>query len=262
MSKVIGNEKDKLVSFFAICDELISGKFILSDIKISKLLKSIATSSTLYNLFSECLVDYNSEQEFKASLTGKKQNGSLITLPQENNRIIAYAFYLFVQIDNKTINLQSFINQYFYNPDGYNLSYNNFSRNILVPFKKAILDSLNITNINKDVRGDDSGEDENEEEIRGVNMVQDNAKMCFTKLMVSLSDLYSAVLKDHKIRMEQKEEVYIIINALNEATRLQNIKIINALIIPLEYVLGKNKTVKSYYNIVKDDLVDIYNAFS
>lgn len=257
MSKVIGNEKDKLISFFAICDELISGKFILSDVKISKLLKSIATSSTLYNLFSECLVDYNSEQEFKNSLTGKKQNGSMITLPEEHEKIIAYVFYLFVQIDNKIINLQNFINQYFYNPDGYNLSYTNFSKNILVPFKKTVLEKLNITNIDEDIEAEDEIYQDNR---RGACVVQDNAKMCFTKLMVSLSDLYSAVLKDNRIRMAQKEEIYIIINALNEATRLQNIKIINALIIPLEYVLGRNKNVRPYYNIVKDDLVDIYEA--
>ena len=61
--------------------------------------------------------------------------------------------------------------------------------------------------------------------------------------------------------MEQKEEVYIIVSALNEAIRIQNIKIINALIIPLEYVLKKNKNVRPYYNIVQDDLCEIYEAY-
>ena len=60
--------------------------------------------------------------------------------------------------------------------------------------------------------------------------------------------------------MEQKEEVYIIVSALNEATRIQNIRIINALIIPLEYVLKKNKKIRPYYNVVQDDLCEIYDA--
>lgn len=252
------SEKNKLVTFFQICDELISGKFILSDVKITSLLRSIATSSTLYNLFSHSLVDYNPKEEFNNSISKNKRDGSFIVLPEDNTKIIAYVFHLFVQVDNKVVNFQSFINEYFYNPDGYNLSYTNFSKNILVPFKNAVLELLNIDEAPTD---DDSGEDVMQEE-KGDSGLKDNAKMCFTKLMVSLSDLYSAVLKDSRVRKEQKEELYIIINALNEATRLQNIKIINALIIPLEYVIGKNKNVRSYYNIVKDDLIEIYKEFS
>ena len=34
------------------------------------------------------------------------------------------------------------------------------------------------------------------------------------------------------------------ISTIKEALKLENIKIVNALIIPLEYVLGKNKRVK------------------
>ena len=262
MSAIIENEKGKVLEFFYALDEMIGGKFILADIKISKILKCIADSESLYNLFAKNLVDFNFRQEFKDSILDKKVNGALIELPEEKEKIIAYVFHLFVEVDNKKLDLQNFINEYFFNPDGYNFSYANFSRNILFPFKKAIVDSLELSDIDgelatKEENLEEEGEEMEEEMKMGGN---ENIKMLYAKLMVSLSDLYSAVLNERKIKMEQKEEVYIIVSALNEAIKLQNIKIINALIIPLEYVLKKNKNVRSYYNIVQDDLCEIYDA--
>ena len=260
MSVIIESEKGKVLEFFDALDEMISGKFILSDVKISKILKIIAGCETLYNLFAKCLIDFNFKQELKDSIVSKKTNGGFIVLPEEDEKKIAYVFHLFIQVDNKKINLQNFINEYFFNPDGYNFSYANFSTNVLVPFKESVQNALEIED------GEDYREESNNEEEDGKMEREyeknDNAdlKMLYAKLMVSLSDLYSAVLKDNKIKMEQKEEVYIIVSALNEATRIQNIKIINALIIPLEYVLKKNKKIRPYYNVVQDDLCEIYDA--
>ena len=263
MSAVIENEKGKVLEFFYALDEMIGGKFILADIKISKILKCIADSETLYNLFAKNLVDFNFKQEFKDSILDKKVNGALIALPEEKEKIIAYVFHLFVEADNKKLDLQNFINEYFFNPDGYNFSYANFARNMLFPFKKAIVDSLELSDIDSELGEnneniEEEGEQNMEEEVRTGG---ENIKMLYAKLMVSLSDLYSAVLKENRIKMEQKEEVYIIVSALNEAIRIQNIKIINALIIPLEYVLKKNKNVRPYYNVVQDDLCEIYDAY-
>lgn len=42
----------RIQRFFTACDELISGKYILADNKISELLKSIAASNELTTLFS------------------------------------------------------------------------------------------------------------------------------------------------------------------------------------------------------------------
>jgi len=46
---------------------------------------------------------------------------------------------------------------------------------------------------------------------------------------------------------------------MNEAIKLENFKILNALIIPLEYILGKDKVLKNYYNDVKESLIKLYN---
>ena len=51
-------EVEKIKSFFIACDEMIEGRFILSDIKISKILKAIASSEVLYNTFAQVLNNF------------------------------------------------------------------------------------------------------------------------------------------------------------------------------------------------------------
>ena len=79
----------------------------------------------------------------------------------------------------------------------------------------------------------------------------------FANLRMSLNELLSVIGRS-KINYEQKEELNIIINAMFEAIDLENLNIVNALVIPLEYMIGKNKQVKFYYNDFKECLVQFY----
>ncbi len=74
---------------------------------------------------------------------------------------------------------------------------------------------------------------------------------------MSLNELLS-VINRSKVKEEEKEELRIIINAIFEAIKIENLTIINALVIPLEYMIGKNKNVKFYYNDFKECLVQFY----
>ena len=58
-------ENIKIKTFFDACNEMIQGRFILSDIKISKILKAIANSEVLYNLFAEVLSDFKFKKNLK-----------------------------------------------------------------------------------------------------------------------------------------------------------------------------------------------------
>ena len=260
-------ENNKLKSFFDCCNELIAGKFIMSDIKISKLLKTIATCEELYNLFAKCLLNFNYKQEFKNAIRNEIINGGMFVLPEENDKKMALVFCVLLDLDNQKFTLQNFINEYFYNREGYNISYKAFAYNILIPFKNAILNELNVN---------ENGEQQDssllsEEKMENQNIIKnetpeitinDKHKILYANLVVAVNDLYEAVLRDTKVKADQKNEIFIITNAIKEALKLENIKIVNALIIPLEYVLGKNKKVKVQYDNVKMCLIKIYNLYA
>lgn len=249
------SENIKIKNFFDACNEMIQGRFILSDIKISKILKAIANSEVLYNLFAEVLSDFKFKEEFENAKTPNKVNGGYFAVPEQDEKIVALVFCILLEVDNQKMNLQNFVNDYFYSPEGYNISYSNFSLSVLVPFKNAVLNLLGCnedgTPINEEEEEVEPEEEEAEEE---PNHKQ---KILFANLKMSLNELLSVIVKS-KISYEEKEELKIIINALFEAIEMESLIIINALVIPLEHMIGKNKQVKFYYNDFKECLVQFY----
>lgn len=252
------SERAKLKEFLMACDEMIGGRFILSDIKISKILKSIADSDILYNLFSKCLINFNFKNEFKNAQSTTKINGGYFVLPNEPQKIIALVFCILLEVDNQKLNLQNFINENFFSPDGYNISYSNFSQNILIPFKVCVMNALKIN-----ANAEDVGEESEGPKFEQISLEQfehtSNSKILFAKLAKAVNDLVGAVKKSNKIKKVIKEQVYILSKAMIEAILIENIKIMNAIMIAYECLIGKDKNIKIYYQDVKDCIINIYN---
>ncbi len=250
-------DKNSLKAFFVACDEMIEGRFILSDIKIARILKSIAKSELLYNLFAKCLLNFNFRRELQNAITDNKVNGGYFVLPTDEKRIIALVFCLLLEVDKGKMNLQSFINENFFSPDGYNISYSNFSINVLVPFKNSVKNLLNVDDDGNTLEREDDEQQSILEEPAPIEHTS-REMILYANLSKSLNVLYSAVKRDPKLKEEQRQEVIIVMNAIHEAIKLQNLKIINALVIPLEYQIGKIKTLKNYYEDFKGSLVSFY----
>lgn len=248
-------ENIKIKNFFDACNEMIQGRFILSDIKISKILKAIANSEVLYNLFAKVLTDFKFKEEFENAKTNTKVNGGYFALPEDKERAVALVFCLLLEVDNQKMNLQNFVNDYFYSPEGYNISYSNFALSVLVPFKENVLELLGC-----DEQGSPIETEEEPEEVETqvpVSEPNHKKKILFANLTKSLNELLS-VIRRSRISSEEKEELEIIIGAIYEAVEIENLNIINALVIPLEHMIGRNKQVKFYYNDFKESLIQFY----
>ena len=236
-------------------DELIKGKFILFDSKVSKLLKIIASSEALYGLFAKCLVDYDFVSTLKLAEEYKRIQGKFY-IPEGNNEILAFVFCLVLEVNNSKINLQNFINNNFFSPNGYNYSYLNFARELLVPFKEALKEELGVEESDSIVTTEEG-------KMENINTVDNTSedKILFANLLFAINELHAKVSSDKKIRQDIKDEEYIVMLGLIEAVKLENIKVINALIVSLEYVLGKQKSVREEYNEVKNCMIQIYEEF-
>ncbi len=254
-------EQKKIKDFFDACNEMIGGKFILSDIKISKILKSIATCETLYKLFEKSLINFNFDREFKNAKVTNRVNGGYFLMPTEENRIIALVFCLLLEVDNQKINLQSFVNENFYNADGYNISYNNFAINVLVPFKTSVMNMLGVSETGEPKPVDESLQLTVEELVDdGANAEGEDhqTKILLANLRMALNELYSVAKRTRRLNSEQREEYIIVLNAMHEAINIGNLKIINALLIPLKETSSKDKMMASYFRNLTNCIVDYY----
>ena len=190
--------------------------------------------------------------------------GGYFLVPESEEKIIALVFCILLEVDNQKMNLQTFVNDYFYSPEGYNISYSNFALSVLVPFKNAVLEVLGCNEDGTIIEVLDSeGKSREETEEEFVEEEEEDAepntreKLLFANLTMSLNELLSVIMRS-KINEEEKEELRIIIEAMYEAIELEHLTIINALTIPLEHMIGKNKQVKFYYNDFKECLVQFY----
>lgn len=241
MANMTNEEIVRINDFFDALEEMITGKFILSDTKIQKILKSIATSSTLYDIFGKCMVGFHFKQELENSTK------NTFTLPEGREKVVAYVFCLFLEMDDKRLSLQTFVNDNFYHKDGYNASYHNFALLVLVPFRDHVKQLLEeYTTVKEEevkVEQTSSPTPRQKVEDHGEDKIYDQMKSKLTTLLIS-------VKQSRKVKNVQSVEM--VINAMKEALNLQNWKIINGLLISLDLLLEKEKSVADAYNELKE----------
>jgi hypothetical protein len=261
-------EKEKLKNFFASVNEMIGGRFILSDVKVAKVLKNIASSEVLYNLFAKCLVNFNFEQEFSRAKVSNRVNGGYFTLPVEEDKIVALVFCMLLEIDNQKLNLQGFVTENFFSADGYNISYSNFALSVLVPFKNCVMSLLGVdeegecvtTGFEELQENQTSIEDfmiEEEEEEEYEDETLHVTKILFSNMRVVLYDMLT-LLNEMRVKDVERDELTILIRGMLEAVELENFKVINAFLVAFERIIGKNKFFRNDFEELKRLLADFY----
>lgn len=256
---ITDEEKQNIIDFYKSINEMIEGRFILSDTKVANILKCIVKSDTLYNLYSTCMKDFKFKSALANSLASNAVNGGYFVLPENEKDIVAYVTCLLLEVDKKSINLQTFVTENFFSPDGYNISYNNFAITVLVAYKTAVKNLIGVDENGQvseehDFSADQVTIDETMEKIE----TDKNTKILLANLIMTITELQNAINDDTKIKYNEKEELLIVLKALNKAVHLEELLIINALLVPLEHSIGKNKKFKNTYENLKMLIADIY----
>lgn len=256
---ITDEERLKVVDFYKACDDMIDGRFILSDTKVSNILKCVVKSEILYNLYSRCMKDFNFHHTLDRSLASNPANGGYFVMSDDEKEIIAFVTCLLLEVDKKNINLQTFVTENFFNANGYNISYNNFAITVLIAYKTAVKNLVGVDEKGKIVETEDFTENQLtiDDTIAQVETDQ-NTKLLFANLVMNIQDLANAINEESKIKYNEKEELLIITKALHRAVHIEELLVINALLIPLEHMLKKYKRLKLIFEDIKLLIADIY----
>ena len=256
---ITDEEKIKLQDFFKACNEMIEGRFILSDTKVSNILKCIVKSEILYNLYSKCMNGFKFAYIFDRSKASNPNNGGYFLMPDDEKDIVAFTTCLLLEVDKKTINLQTFVTDNFFSVDGYNISYNNFALTVLVAYKTAVKNLLGINEDGNLQEVDDFEQNQisfDDEEEKTV--ADQGTKILFANLLMNINELQNLINDEYKLKYDEKEELLIVLKALNRAVHIEDLLIINALLVPLEHMLKKHKKLKLVFENIKMLIADIY----
>ena len=218
-------------AFMNSCDDLINGKFIFAGNKVANILKAINESPELYEVISECLKDFNYEKEFgraKVKLPTKK---GTFKMPEENTSKIPLVFCMLVEIQENKIDFKQFLADYF-DTDEDSDQFENFAREVIVPFKNAIAYLFDIEGANKfkpvPKKEEAKPEPKRQEPTDKMSKYFESVKTCCEDILKDVEYV--------KIKEEYLEDIKYLIKTINTAIEKKDTKMTNALVIGLCYV--------------------------
>ncbi len=136
-------EYRRIQRFLAACDDLVEGKFIHAEGKMTEALKAIAASGELTELFAAVTSRFDYPAAKRAYLKFPAEKGSAhgaAFLPAERTEILAFVFCLLVEFDAGTMQFNDFLLRYFYEDGSYTASYALFVGRMIRPFRQIVRD--------------------------------------------------------------------------------------------------------------------------
>ncbi|MBR1926013.1 MAG: hypothetical protein IJ837_04115 [Clostridia bacterium] len=259
--------KNNLIDFYDACTDMQNAKIILADAKIGKILRIILESADLFATVGECLINFNYEIEKQKAQIKNDGKPLYLKLPQEQKKLVALVFNLLSEFDTHTLDLHSFIREYFTSGDSFDMSYGflNFVHKVIFPFRDALCailsgdDEINLISTEQKVEKeevqktvDEDSDDENEcveEDLLGNFYSQVN------RVLKQIKDTINA---DPKVKPDRRDEINITIDGMVQSMDIGNLKIMNALVISLYYLLAGIKSVRFYRDELQEVLSDFY----
>ena len=246
-------KQEELDLFLLRCDELIESKYILADVKIVNLLKSIANSKTLLAIFQTCLKDFNYEKEAtKCFITSAYLGGDKGEFKQPDNSktLLALVFSILMDIDAKNIDFSQLLNKYFYENGSYYQSYNAFVKALITPFKftvKTLMVGIIKGSVGDPVTELSNGENPQENKFK-------NAVEGIKEILVKDREKLNALKEEDK-----KAEGLFIVNTFEQALDSEDKESIRYAFIAYKYTIGsifkfinKVKAVQELLNTIND----------
>ena len=218
--------EQSLEAFLSATDELINSKYILADNKVSGILKSIAQSRLLYELFEYVTDGFDYATTKSVCLV---DNGKAFALPQKESDVLAFCFLLLMEIDSHKEDIINIATSYFPRPEGIQASYNAFCEQVLVPFKL-----LTEKTAARMILGDDNKDkEESSEEVEEKSIENKTIEEKPTGAIAEAISVVECVKK----RTDEVDELAFILGKLSEAVSNKKMDDVTIAYVALKYVL-------------------------
>ena len=138
------DEYAKVCGLIASCNDIINGKFILANYKIANILKNISNSKEVYNLLANCLNNFDFEREFSRAQLRSASHTTKLVLPTEKEKLLPFVFCLLYNLDNNSINFDTFLREFYRSENGHGEEFASFANAVVVPFRDFIAQHFEI----------------------------------------------------------------------------------------------------------------------
>lgn len=225
--------EEQVKNFLSKCEDLTKSKFILAPYKIAEILRAIAVSPVLVSFFDANLrtFDYLQAQEKYMIPSPENSKKAMLLLPESDAEKIAFIFCILADIDNQTINFNSFLQTFYLAEDGsYTRAFTLFCRQLIRTLQTLIYEELIAPPVDDaDKRPTYTAETAPSEKDRAFAQFA-----LFTKEEIAFLSI--ADLTD-----EERASGVTLLNALLTAAENKNEKEVKSLLIGYHYFLAGTK---------------------
>lgn len=133
--------RKQVQTFLDKCDELNNTKFIMAPTKIKDILRCIANSPDLLELFKSVTDNFDYISVKKQCLITTNDGvfkRSYVVLPSGVGAKLAFIFCLFVEFDKGSINFNDFLHYYFHEDGSYFAGFKAFTKTVVQPLIECI----------------------------------------------------------------------------------------------------------------------------
>lgn len=218
-------KREELNGFLKSAEELLDSKYILADIKIVGLLKSIAASESIVAVLKSCLNGFDYPAALKKYLVKAQylgENKGEFVPPATSKEFIALVFNILADIDAKNIVFSEFLNKYFFAGGSCFNSYEQFKNAIIKPFCefiKVVMESVIDGSILDPVAAIEEEESrlkaEEEKKSAMENEEKEVLKKTYGGSVLKLKDCLftdKIKVKTSKLKDGEKEEIILLID--------------------------------------------------
>ena len=220
----------ELLPFNNACDEFVSGKYILIDLKISSILNILAKDDKLSNIVNSCLQDFDFNIQAKQYMINNG-DASSFSLPNNDKDIVAFVYTLLYYFSTKKIDFYDFLKVYYNAENAGGKEFSDFARSIVIPFKNSINSIYSRRHI-----------------LVETNDYQNNI---YNKILTTIK-LILKNLDNYKLNINQKEEFTMLLNSLYIASEKNDKKLVFSLMIGLDYFTKCNKKSRHAYLMLEE----------
>lgn len=241
------------ISFADAIDELINAKYILADGKVGEVLKMVAQSRILYELFEFVTDGY----DYNAAKSVCFIDGGGFTLPQKDRDVLAFCFLLLMEIDSKREDLGRVCERYFPSVDGLQRSYEAFCAKVLIPFKEVASRTL-ARMIEGDATQVEEKKVESEELESPISANDSDVDSDDDEEETAVSVALAAVAREKEKRGgEACEELEFILGKLSDAIKSVDYGEISLAYIALKYALKVIKKPKIDLKSIEEEISNL-----
>ena len=229
------NNLEQLQEFVSACNDFADGKFILADIKISKILRLISKTPQLYDLIAECMINFDFREEWK-----KATASTVLKLPETDAKRISFIFCMLNNFDDKNLDVTNILERFF-SYDSTCSAYDLFLKNIIAEFKRLVISNLNFGELA-------------EEETQATNIDE------FDVLSGLLKGFSAYILEKRKIKncFMSMNDLVAVISTFEQVVQNRQVEYFYAFDQTINAAIIKNKDLRKRFadaNKIIDDII-------